>query len=141
MLPENDCGFYIKHIHDVLQRDSNNALRSRGLTLVQVTVLLQLEAAPEGQLPLKELERRLQVAQSTAAGIIARLEQKGLVESSVCPDDRRVKQVRITSSGLACCADSRSQMEAAEQRLLAPLDEADRSVFAALLKKVSLSMK
>ena len=70
MTHEKDCGFYIKHIHDVMQRDSNNVLRAKDLTLVQVTVLLQLESAPNGEMQLKELEKRLQVAQSTAAGIV-----------------------------------------------------------------------
>ena len=40
---DNRCGFYIKHINDVLQRDCNNSLKAVGLTMSQLTVLHQLE--------------------------------------------------------------------------------------------------
>lgn len=137
---EDDCGFFIKHINDTLQRDANNALRAKDLTLAQVTVLLQLESAPNRELSLKELEKRLQVAQSTTAGIILRLEQKGFVEGFGCPEDKRIKMVRITEAGLACCADSQNNMRQTEERLLSSLTETERILFAALLKKVSDSL-
>lgn len=134
---QNDCGFLIKHINDALQRDANNALRAKNLTLGQISVLLQLADAPEREMTLKALEKYLQVAQSTAAGIIVRLEQKGFVEGFDSPEDKRIKMVRLTEKGLACCADSRIHMQQTEERLLAGLTETERIVFAALLKKVS----
>ncbi len=140
MLKKNDCGFYIKHINDVLQRDSNNALRSQDLTLSQIVVLLQLENAPNGELSLKDLEKRLQVAQSTAAGIIVRLEHKKFVEAFSSAEDKRIKMVRITQSGLACCASAQLQMQQTEERLLSQLTETERILFITLLKKVSDSL-
>ena len=74
------CGTLIKQIHDGLEKQANNSLRTQGLTMSQMGVLIELHFSPEKQMPLKELERRLHVAQSTAAGIVARLEQKGFVE-------------------------------------------------------------
>ena len=74
------CGLLIKQIHDELRKNANNALRPLDITLVQLDALESLSQAPEGQRTLKELEQILHVAQSTAAGIIARLEQKGFVE-------------------------------------------------------------
>lgn len=140
MLQKSDCGFYIKHINDVLQRDSNNALRSQDLTLSQIEVLLQLENAPKGELSLKDLEKRLQVAQSTAAGIIVRLEHKKFVEAFPSAEDKRIKIVRITQSGLACCASAQLHMQQTEERLLSQLTETERLLFITLLKKVSDSL-
>ena len=137
MKQERDCGFYIKHINDTLQREANNALRAKDLTISQLTVLLLLENAPGHQFPLKKLEKQLHVAQSTAAGIIVRLEQKGFVEALGIADDKRVKMVHLTSAGLDCCADSQSHMRLAEQRLLSGLTEEERIQFESLLKKVS----
>ena len=141
MIQENDCGFYIKHIHDVLQRDSNNALRKSDLTMVQVTVLLHLNDTLGKELSLKELEKRLHVAQSTAAGIITRLEQKGFVEGFGSPEDRRIKMVRITPAGMDCCHLAEEQMHEAEEQLLSGLTETEREIFHTLLKKVSDSMQ
>ncbi len=68
-------GLLFKQIHDELEKCLNNSLRSRDLTLAQVGILMELRYTPEKQMSLKELERRFHVAQSTAAGIVSRLEQ------------------------------------------------------------------
>lgn len=140
MLPQNDCGACIKHINDVLHRDSNNELRDQELTFAQLNVLLQLEDAAEQGMPLKELERRLHVAQSTAAGIIVRLEHKRFVESFSSKVDKRVKMVRITERGLACCTQAQDHMKQTEERLLSSLTEEERETFTRLLQKVSDSL-
>lgn len=141
MRQEKDCGFYIKHINDVLQRDANNALRSQDLTLSQITVLLLLEGAPDGELSLKELERRLQVAQSTAAGIVVRLEQKDFVTSFTSSEDKRIKMVRVTERGLGCCESAKQNMQRTEERLLSKLTEAERNTLIKLLQKVNDGLK
>ena len=141
MRQEKDCGFYIKHINDVLQRDANNALRSQDLTLSQITVLLLLEGAPDGELSLKELERRLQVAQSTAAGIVVRLEQKDFVTSFTSSEDKRIKMVRVTQRGLGCCESAKQNMQQTEDRLLSKLTEAERNTLIELLRKVNDGLK
>lgn len=141
MRQEKDCGFYIKHINDVLQRDANNALRSQDLTLSQITVLLLLEGAPDGELSLKELERRLQVAQSTAAGIVVRLEQKDFVTSFTSSEDKRIKMVRVTERGLGCCESAKQNMQQTEDRLLSKLTEAERNTLIELLRKVNDGLK
>ena len=137
---EDQCGGYIKHINDVLQRLCNNALQAKGLTMSQLTVLHQLENAPAGELSLKELEKSLRVAQSTAAGIVFRLEQKGFVESFGSLEDRRIKMVRITPSGRSCFAESEDHAVTSEALLLAALSQEERDAFRVLLKKVSESL-
>ena len=64
------CGKLIEQLHDELERQTNNALIRQNLTLTQMHVLMKLEAVPGHHLPLKEREKLLHVAQSTAAGIV-----------------------------------------------------------------------
>lgn len=111
-------------------------MRAQGMTMAQWDALVELNLAPEKQLSLKELEQRLYIAQSTTAGIISRLEQKGLVEGFGDPTDRRIKLVRITTAGIehiAFCEQSRAEADA---RLLSGLTEIERDIFLSLLKKV-----
>lgn len=49
-------------------------LRSQDLMMAQVCALLALNQINEKQMPLKDLERWLHVAQSTAAGIASGME-------------------------------------------------------------------
>ncbi|MGM9670560.1 MAG: MarR family winged helix-turn-helix transcriptional regulator [Oscillospiraceae bacterium] len=135
-MDQNTCGALIKQMHDELEKNANNAMRAQGITMAQCVALLALNQAPEKQLPLKELERQLRVAQSTAAGIVARLEQKGMVEGLGSPEDRRVKIVRITARGMECCANAELDMQQTEQSLLSGLTETEREIFLSLLKKV-----
>ena len=130
------CGRLIKQISDEMQKNANNALRSQNMTMAQMETLIELESMPEKQCALKELEQRLHVAQSTAAGIITRLEHKGFAKGDGDPADRRIKIVRITPAGIQCVLDARQHMLEAEERLLSGLTETERDIFFALLKKV-----
>ena len=123
MQKQDLCGALIKKIHDEIEKQANALLRQQDLTLSQMNVLMELEGL-------------LHVAQSTAAGIVMRLEQKGFVESFPDENDRRVKKVAITPSGLECCKGAASDVERMEARLLTGLTEAERLQFRDLLEKV-----
>lgn len=138
---ENKCGPLIKQISNEMQRNANNYMRAQGLTIVQFEALLELDCTPEKQLPLKELERRLHVAQSTTAGIVSRLEQKGFVEGLSDAGDKRVKVVRITPAGMKIIQLSEHNMIRAEDALLAGLTETERGIFLTLLKKICDSLR
>lgn len=138
---QDSCGTLLKQIHDALEKQANNSLRADGLTMAQVGVLLMLDRAEHRQMPLKELEKALHVAQSTAAGIVSRLEQKGLVESFGDAEDRRVKVVRLSEAGAGCCRTADARMAEAERQLLSSLTEAERDIFILLLRKVRDSLQ
>ena len=135
-----DCGLLLKQIHDEMSKNANNALRSQNITLAQLEVLDLLDQAPEGRYSLKELEQILHVAQSTAAGIISRLEQKGFVAGYGDAEDRRIKRVQITTAGVECVRTALHHRAEAEEVLLSNLTEAERNLFYMLLKKVRDSL-
>lgn len=135
-----DCGLLIKQINDELRKNANNALRHQDMTIAQLDALVELDRAPAGQRSLKELEQILHVAQSTAAGIVSRLEQKGFVEGFGDVEDRRVKLVRITPTGTACVNTVLHFRAEAEEKLLSGLTETERAIFYTLLKKVRDSL-
>lgn len=140
MKRHQECGLLIKQINDELRKNANNALRAQDMTLTQLDALVELDQAPEGQRSLKELEQILHVAQSTAAGIIARLEQKGFAEGFGDAEDRRVKRVRITPAGTACVRAALHHRAEAEEQLLSGLTETERDIFYTLLQKVRDSL-
>lgn len=138
---EPSIGLLVKQIHDALEKRSNNELRGHDLTLSQLTVLLMLSDQPDGTASLKALEKSLRVAQSTTAGIVARLEQKGFVVSLGDAADRRVKRVRITEKGRRCNQDARENMANTEETLLAGLRDAERETLLDLLERVNRNIQ
>lgn len=136
-----DCVALFKQIHDSLEKRANNGLRAQGLTMAQMNVLAELRLAPDKQMTLKEMERRLHVAQSTAAGIVSRLEQKGFVEGFGDASDRRIKLLRITPDGEDCCRRADQSMAETEVTLLRGLTEKEHSALLDLLKKVAQNLE
>ena len=134
-------GQLIKLLHDRLEKQANNTLRAQDLTMMQISVLMELQKTEQKQLSMKELERKFCVAQSTVVGIISRLEQKGFVEAFGDAADKRVKLVHITPAGEACCQEAAGYMEQAEQTLLQGFSEEEKTMFNLLLARAAENMR
>lgn len=133
----NVCGMLIRHLHMALAKKSDNALRKYDLTLSQSSALLTLRDSPDRELSLKELERFMHISQPAVAGIVTRLEKKGLVECFIDPSDKRVKKVRVSAKGEQHCIEAKMNMMKSEATLLAGMTEEEREMFRKLLQKAS----
>ena len=68
-----------------------------GLTPAGARALLQLD--PDTPLPTRNLAERLCCDPSNVTAFVDRLEESGLIERRVDPDDRRVKALAVTEKG------------------------------------------
>ena len=132
---ESPCGMLVRQLHLMLSKQTNNALREQELTMPQLMALLLLSRAEGNELSLKELERALQTSQPDVAGVASRLTRKGMVDSFTDPQDKRMKRVRITERGEACCRAAKDNMAQSEQALLSKMSLAERQMFCELLQK------
>lgn len=137
MLQQETCGALIHQIHNTIEKSVNNQLRNKGLTFSQMNVLITLVSVPGKRLSFKELEKRLSLAQSTTAGLISRLEQKGLVSVFGDRDDKRIKYVGILELGIKYCEEAELEMKDMEEKLASCLSETEKKTFFFLLKRVS----
>lgn len=134
-------GLLFKQIHESLEKRANHQLRPKDLTMMQIAVLITLRESPEKQLSMKEVERHFQVAQSTVAGIVARLEKKGFIEATGDSSDKRIKRVRLTTEGESCCKEAEIHMHDAEELLLSGFTEEEKAMLHALLTKVANNVR
>ncbi len=134
-------GWFIKRIDNALAKEANSNLQALNLTMQQNRVLIQLAHAEEHTLSLKTLEEHFGAAQSTMAGLVCRLERKGLIEALSDPADRRIKLVRLTEEGVRLNALSRQQVADSEERLTALLSADEKAPLLACLKKVYEAVK
>ena len=109
--------------------------------MMQVAVLMELQKAEQKQRSRKELEQNFCVAQSTVAGIISRLAQKGFVEAFGDASDKRIKVVHITPAGEACCREAVGYMAEAAEMLLHGFSEDENVLFNQLLARAADNMK
>ncbi len=130
------CGFLIKQINDEMRHRVWHTLSNTDITTSQLKAMLCIHNSRNGVLSMKELERMLSVAQSTVAGLVTRLEEKGYVESGGDVRDRRVKLVALTEKGQCLCADARNRLGDYDDVLLASLGEDERKTLFSLLSKI-----
>lgn len=141
MKDENQCGILIRQIHIALEKKCNSRLKETGLTLPQMSALIEIAESPAKKLTFKELEKRLSLAQSTTVGLISRLEQKKLVLVCGDPSDKRIKYAAISALGEEYCNNARQEMQNTEAELLSQLSADEKALFLSLLKKVNHSLK
>ena len=134
-------GWFIKRIDNALEKEANQNLQALNLTMQQNRLLILLAHAEEHTLSLKALEEHFGAAQSTVAGLVSRLEKKGLIEAVASPADRRIKLARLTEEGVRLHAQSRQNVVDSEARLTANLSPEERELFLSCLKKVYEAVK
>ena len=134
-------GHLVRILHWCCDQTMTEALNQVDLTASQGRLMAFV--AHRGQQPTyaRDVEAELHLTHPTVSGLLARLEQKGFVEGFGSASDRRVKLVRITASGAACCGLAEQNMALAEEELLSGLTETERDIFNSLLRKVRDSLR
>ncbi len=116
-----DIGILFKQINDNLGRRANNELRKSGLTISQIRYLGFMYENGKERTPFKLLEKEFDVAQPTVAGIMRRLEKKGLVRTLPNEEDSRAKDASLTPSGRRIFENGKKHKKEMESLLTAGL--------------------
>lgn len=131
-----DLGIQFKKISDVMKKRFNRELEKVGLTFSQHHVLLYLSECENQEAPLKTIEKAAGVAQSTMAGIVMRLEDKGYVESVADGDDHRIKKVRLSKTGQKISEKAYSDFRRNNEEMCSRLTKSEVKELERLLAKV-----
>ena len=76
---------------------SSERLLRLGISMAQLHILYTLQRS--GEMPMSRLAEVLHVSLSNATGLIDRIEERGFVERTRVPEDRRVVLIRVTDAG------------------------------------------
>jgi MarR family transcriptional regulator, repressor for mepA len=110
-------------------------VRERELSFEQSFVLGYLAQQPGAiQRELAEITR---TSAASVSSLLQGLERRGLVERRSEPGNERVKRVFTTPAGQELIAGFDAAMAAADETILAPLDDAERATLQALLHKIT----
>ena len=129
---ENQPGYLIRRLQQIAVAIFLDETQGHGVTPVQYAALYAALRQPG--LDQRSLAATIGFDTSTIGGVIDRLEKRGLIERQASPTDRRVRLLHVTPAGAALLDTLIPAMLAAQTRMLAPLPEAERTHFMALLK-------
>lgn len=124
-------GHDIRRLHQIAVALFMQETESFGITPVQFAALQAVHNAPGTD--QRTLARTIGFDTSTIAGVIDRLEARGLTLRSASAQDRRVRLLTLTEAGQQLLADVTPSMLRAQERILAPLPEQDRVEFMRML--------
>ncbi|AOW12775.1 MarR family transcriptional regulator [Hydrogenophaga crassostreae] len=129
------AGHLIRRLHQQSTQIYQAQTQAAGLDLtsVQFAALDAINQQPDTD--QATLAANISFDRATIGGVIDRLEQKGLVQRVVSEQDRRARQLRLTTEGEHLLAASRPVVEALQADILAALSPTERASFLALAHK------
>lgn len=134
MQQKDDIGFLIKLIHDGIDRAFHQELGRNGPTRSQLNVLNYLSQHDGEKVRVKDVVSYLHIDQSTASGIIKRMEENGYLICCQDPEDRRQKVISRSPAWTAPSAEkAREGVSQIEDTLLEGLTETERAELRRML--------
>ncbi|MFF2625855.1 MarR family winged helix-turn-helix transcriptional regulator [Kitasatospora griseola] len=116
----------------LFHREYEEAAAARSLTGAQAKVLALLRRGP---MPMRHIAQTLSCEPSNVTGIVDRLENRGFVTRESDPQDRRVKLVVATDTGLSASSELRESLNFAREPLAA-LEASERAQLRDLLRRM-----
>ena len=125
-------GHYIRRLQQIAVAIFLQETEAHGVTPIQYAALQAVHTAPG--IDQRTLARAIGLDTSTVAGVVDRLEARGLMQRSASPEDRRVRLLSLTKPGQELLEAIEPDMLKAQERILAPLPKAERAEFMRMLR-------
>ncbi|OZI18578.1 MarR family transcriptional regulator [Bordetella genomosp. 9] len=124
-------GYLVRRLNQIHYAMFFEECRTQNITPVQYGVLTALSLSP--WMDQTALGMELGLDRTTTADVIKRLQERGLAQRRVNPNDKRSRQAMITEEGLRIMGLLQAGMARAQQRLLEPLSPRNQQLFMKLL--------
>ncbi|MBL8312836.1 MAG: MarR family transcriptional regulator [Rubrivivax sp.] len=129
---EDQPGHHIRRLQQIAVAVFLQETEAHGITPVQFATLQTVHN--QVGIDQRTLAARIGLDTSTVAGVVDRLEARGLLLRSASPQDRRVRLLSLTPDGAQLLAQVAPGMLKAQARILAPLPKAERAEFMRMLR-------
>jgi DNA-binding MarR family transcriptional regulator len=131
---DNQPGYYIRRLHQISVAIFLQETEAFGVTPVQYAALQTVGNSPG--IDQRTLARSIGLDTSTIAGVIDRLESRGLLIRNASVEDRRVRQLTLTDAARQLLIEIAPSMLKAQQLILDPLSKEEQAEFTRLLRQL-----
>ena len=129
------AGHLIRRLHQQSMQVFQAQTQAAGFDLTSVQFAALNAIARDPGIDHASLAAVIGFDRATIGGVIDRLERKGMVQREVSAQDRRARQLTLTSEGESMLTACRPVVKALQTDILAQLSPAEREAFLALAKK------
>ena len=134
-------GVLIKKLDKVFKQNFDQELERVGLTFSQMRVLRFIEDNPKMKITQKDISKELDIQHSTTIGLLKRMQEKGLVTVVVDEDNRRCRNIFLTSKAEEISCEMERGRTIMENRVVASFTEEEKEIFYRLLNKAIDNLK
>lgn len=127
-------GHHIRRLQQIAVAIFLHETEHHGITPVQYAALQSVCNTPG--IDQRTLARSIGLDTSTIAGVVDRLEARGLLVRNTTPDDRRVRLLSLTGEGHVLLKAMAPAMHRAQERMLEPLPPNERELFMRMLRRL-----
>ncbi|MFT7244643.1 MAG: DNA-binding MarR family transcriptional regulator [Candidatus Azotimanducaceae bacterium] len=129
----------IRRVIRAIYLDSKQMVRQHGVTGPQLVTLRSV--ARLGPITVTALARSVNLSQPTVTGILARLEQQGLIQRERDSQDRRAIRTTITDKGSSVLHETPKPLEDRFRRKLSQLKDWEQTQTLATLQHIAAMME
>ncbi|MEH7883712.1 MarR family transcriptional regulator [Bacillus sp. JJ1609] len=126
----------LMHTSKAIQEKIRDGISKRQLNITEFSVLEVL--FHKGRQTIQQIGSRILVSSSSMTYVIDKLEQRGLLRRSPCPDDRRVIHVTLTPEGTELMDEIMPKHHEMVDSMFDSLSAEEAEDFIQLLKKVKI---
>lgn len=120
-------GHAIRRLHQISVGIFHQEVQALNLTPVQYGALHTVHNQPG--IDQRTLASLIALDTSTTAGVVDRLESRGLLQRSLSPEDKRVRLLSVTAEGTELLRQALPGVLRAQERILDPLTPQQRQTF------------
>nr|WP_295974764.1 MarR family transcriptional regulator [uncultured Bacillus sp.] len=122
-----------KAVHDRIKLE----MISHNLSITEFSVLEVLYY--KGKQNIQQIGQRVLISSGSMTYVIDKLEQKGFLERSACPDDRRVIHVNLTDAGNQLMQKIMPEHQELVDDMFSSLNNEESKILVELLEKIRQS--
>lgn len=140
MEPKIHIGFELRTTANLIRREIDNAMSSRGiekLTGMQGRVIGYLYHHQDRPIFQRDLESVFSIRRSTATAMLQTMEKHGLIERKSVAEDARLKQILPTAIALKRHGLFEQEIDRVEQSVLNGITPTECDALLAILKKIN----
>lgn len=127
-------GFLIRRLQQIQVAVFLNECQDEKITPIQWGILtISADTPGAGHI---EIAEELGLDRSNVANVVTRLVERGVLTRDTDANDRRKKSIHVTKAGLAIMEAVRAKSRKAQDKVLAPLNDAERHLFMELLTRL-----
>jgi DNA-binding MarR family transcriptional regulator len=124
-----------------LERDLAEICVIHGLKTGQFQVLAELRGRDPMPMTASDLARAIVLTSGGMTPVLDQLEERGLINRQVDPEDRRARRITITEKGRSLIVRAMEQRLARHRALNAALEFGERETLSNILRKLLVAME